>query len=111
MDQKVTEFTRDVENLIRCAREDTTDAICSIARTQHSFDTAAAGLRERVVQIPQPATCRPQLQTASRTTGRRVSRRELGMVWLVAMGAALLAFVFGYVLGLPPDQRFRSRSR
>ncbi|QOY91557.1 hypothetical protein [Paludibaculum fermentans] len=113
MDQKITEFTRDVENLIRSASEDTTDALCAINRTEHSFDAAAAGLRERLLKIPPPQEKPPVFipPPPSLPQGRRLTRRDLSLGWLMLMAGAMVAFAFGYIMGLPPDQRFRSRNR
>ncbi|MGJ5813237.1 hypothetical protein [Paludibaculum fermentans] len=113
MDQKITEFTRDVENLIRSSGEDTTDALCAINRTEHSFDAAAAGLRERLLQIPQAEEKAPVFipEAVPAPAGRRITRRDLSMGWLLLLAAAMVAFACGYMMALPPDQRFRSRNR
>ena len=114
MDQKITEFTRDVENLIRSAGEDTTDALCAINRTEHSFDAAAASLRERLLQIPPPEPEPPVFVPPPPplvVQGRRFTRRDLSLGWLILMAGAMVAFASGFLMGLPPGQRFRSRNR
>ncbi len=113
MDQKITEFTRDVENLIRSAGEDTTDALCAINRTEHSFDAAAAGLRERLLEIPPQQEKSPVFIPLAPPVpkGRGLTRRELSLGWLMLMAGSMVAFAFGFLMGLPPDQRFRSRNR
>lgn len=113
MDQKITEFTRDVENLIRSSGEDTTDALCAINRTEHSFDAAAAGLRERLLQVPQPEAKPPVFipPPPQVLQGRRLTRRDLSLGWMILMAGAMVAFATGFLMGLPPGQRFRSRNR
>ncbi|MGC4052025.1 MAG: hypothetical protein QM757_22020 [Paludibaculum sp.] len=113
MDQKITEFTRDVENLIRSAGEDTTDALCAINRTEHSFDAAAASLRERLLQIPPPEAKPPVFvpPPPPPPRGRRLTRRDLSLCWMLLMAGAMVAFAFGFLMAQPPGQRFRSRNR
>lgn len=111
MDPNIAEFARDAGHLIRIAEEDTTDALCAITRTQHSFEAAAAGLRDRLGRIPVPTPAVSISPVIPMPEGRKITRRELSLVWLLLVAAACMAFALGYVMALPPGQRFRSRSR
>ena len=43
--------------------------------------------------------------------GRRLTRRDLSLGWMILMAGAMVAFATGFLMGLPPGQRFRSRNR
>lgn len=105
MDPQIAEFARDAERLIRCAGADTTDALCSISRTQHSFEVAAAGLRDRLQALPDHAPQSAAPVFTPLLQGHKLTRRELSLVWLIVVAAAMVAFALGYAAGRPAPQR------
>jgi hypothetical protein len=100
----MSRYAEAVEQMIRTAENNSTDALCQLSAAQRAFEEETEALRKRLaVAAAAPAVVAPPLPAArpmrEEMIEASISDRLLQILWTTLVAAAVLAFSVGFWLG------------